>query len=116
MGTGLALPLVMKKHAIAVSSLLILIVAAGCEKKSACENADVTSKISGNHGHTLDVPAEAVVRGIGGVYPLKGGDHEHIVNLSDADLAALNEGRSVTTRATSVESHTHEVAVRCTQR
>jgi hypothetical protein len=84
----------------------------GCKGESACK-AGVSVEVAGNHGHTLDVPKDAIERGVGGTYPLKGGTHEHAVTLTDADMAALEKGERVTTRATSVNAHTHEIGVSC---
>jgi hypothetical protein len=92
---------------------VVLGTATACEKKSACTGDEVTVEISGNHGHSVSVPGSGARRGIGGTYPLKGGTHEHIIHVMDEDLSKLNAGERVTTRATSVNGHTHEVTLSC---
>lgn len=91
---------------------LALALASGCEEKNACAGG-VTADISGNHGHSLAIPADAVKRGIGGTYPLQGGSHEHAVPVKDADFEKLQGGGTATTRSTSVEGHTHEITLSC---
>jgi hypothetical protein len=93
-------------------SLLLLISTTwiGCKKPANCE---VVAEVSGNHDHIIKVPANQLERGVGGVYSLKGGGHRHAVPLRESDMAALKSGKTVTTRATSVNAHTHEIAFRC---
>jgi hypothetical protein len=94
-----------------VGGLAVLV--AGCQKKSACVTNGVAVDIAGNHGHEASIPAEHVRRGVGGMYPLRGGTHEHTMMLTDADMKALQDGKPVTTRSTSVNSHVHEISVAC---
>jgi hypothetical protein len=91
-----------------------LVVAPGCEKSgSKCVTNGTVVEISGNHGHTADVPADAVKRGIGGTYAVKGADHEHALVLKDDDMKSLQKGQAVRTRTSSVNGHLHEVEIRC---
>lgn len=86
----------------------------GCESESACVKNGVEVEIAGNHKHAMSVPIEHIKRAVGGMYPVKGtADHEHVVKLSDADMEKLKKGEAVETRTSSVNGHTHEVAVRC---
>lgn len=98
-------------HWFTIGSLVVL--AVGCQKKSACLKNGVVVDIAGNHGHEASISAEPIQRGIGGVYPLRGGTHEHAMMLTDADMKALQDGKPVTTRSTSVDGHVHEIRVTC---
>lgn len=90
-------------------------VASGCKggSESRCTQNGTVVELSGNHGHAMDVPADHVKRGIGGGYAVKGGDHEHAVVLRDEEMKKLQAGETVTTRTSSVNSHLHEVTIRC---
>jgi hypothetical protein len=94
-----------------IGSLVVL--TAGCQKKSTCMTNGVVVDIAGNHGHEASISAEHVRRGAGGMYPLRGGTHEHTMMLTDADMKALQDGKPITTRSTSVDSHVHEISVAC---
>ena len=85
------------------------------EPASKCVTNGTVVEISGNHGHTADVPSDAVKRGIGGTYPIAKGtaDHEHVFVLKDADMQKLQKGEQVTTRSSSVNGHLHEIGVSC---
>jgi len=85
----------------------------GCESKSACVKNGVVAEVAGSHPHTLDIPKDHVERGVGGTYPVKGDDHSHVVVLTDANVQQLKSGGPVTTRASSVNAHTHEISIRC---
>jgi hypothetical protein len=98
---------------LAVFTVLPLIVASGCQKKQACDGKGVAATISGNHGHTVTIPDNRLNDLIGGTYPVRGGTHEHVVTLKDADMKALAEGQTVTTLASSVNAHTHEITFAC---
>ncbi len=85
----------------------------GCDRDAkVCPNG-AAAEITGNHGHSLDIPSEHLARRVGGTYPVRGGDHEHAAPVKDADMAALARGESITTRTTSVNGHGHEVVLRC---
>lgn len=90
-----------------------VVIVAGCQKKSACETNGVVVDIAGNHSHEASISAEHIRRGEGRMYPLRGGTHQHTMMLTDADMKALQDGKSVTTRSTSVDGHVHEVVVAC---
>jgi len=95
-----------------LGSALMITFSVGCKSQASCTQGAV-AEISGNHGHGADVPAEHVNRAVGGSYAIKGGDHEHVVSLKDADMAKLKAGEKIRTVATSVNGHTHEVEVAC---
>jgi hypothetical protein len=95
-----------------LATAVLVVVNIDCRGETACAQG-AAAEISGNHGHTTEVPAEHVKRGVGGSYAIKGGDHEHVVSLKDADMAELKAGKKVRTIATSVNGHTHEVEVAC---
>lgn len=93
---------------------LVVLPLAGCKgAESTCLKQGARAEISGNHGHAVEIPAEHVRRGVGGTYPLKGTEHEHVFVLRDDDMKELAAGHSVKTRASSVNGHTHEIEVRC---
>jgi hypothetical protein len=97
----------------------LALVAPGCDKgggggtESKCVTSGTAAEISGNHGHAIDIPSDAVKRGLGGTYAVKGGDHEHAVALTDADMKNLQAGQPATTRTSSVNGHVHEVKISC---
>jgi len=101
-----------------VSVGALALAASGCEKgggaaASKCTTQGTVIEISGNHGHAIDIPAEAVKRGMGGTYAVKGGDHEHAIVLKDADQKSLAAGTPVKTRTGSTNAHVHEVEIKC---
>jgi hypothetical protein len=102
---------------IAALAMVFGLGAFGCksEPASKCVTNGTVVEISGNHGHTADVPAADIKRGIGGTYPLAKGtaDHQHVFVLRDADMQKLQKGEAVTTRSSSVNGHLHELAIRC---
>lgn len=102
------------KHSVTLALVALFAFGAGCDKKSnVCPNG-ATAELSGNHGHTVTIPAEAVQRGLGGTYPVKGtATHQHVVMLKDADMKKLAAGEAVKTRTSSVNAHVHEVELKC---
>jgi len=70
-------------------------------------------EVGGNHGHTADVPVDAIKRGMGGAYAVKGGEHQHAIALSDEETKKLQAGQPVSTRTSSVNAHLHEVTISC---
>lgn len=106
------------RFSIALASLSLAPLTVGCDKgasatDSKCVQNGTLVELSGNHGHTVDIPADGVKRGIGGTYAVKGGDHEHAIALKDEDMKKLQAGQPVTTRTTSVNGHVHEVSISC---
>jgi hypothetical protein len=104
--------------ALAFSALASASLVTACDKSSSapqskCMTQGATAEISGNHGHAIDIPADAIKRGMGGTYAVKGGDHEHAIVLKDADMKTLQSGTPVKTRTSSVNGHVHEVEVKC---
>jgi hypothetical protein len=100
------------RHATVILSAALGLTGFACKSETACKGG-IAVEIAGNHGHSLEIPASAIERGVGGTYPLRGGDHEHVVALRDADLERLKKGEELTTRATSVNGHTHEIGLKC---
>lgn len=90
----------------------VLFTVAACSHGKCVKNGAI-GEISGNHGHSLNVPAAQVKAGVGGAYTLTGGDHQHTIMLTDADMKKLAQDEPVVTRATSIQGHTHEVHVSC---
>jgi len=98
------------------AAALSLVAVTGCEKsapENACTKNGATAELSGNHGHTIDIPADHIKRGIGGTYAVKGGDHEHAIALKDEDMKKLQQAQPVKTRTSSVNGHVHEVEIKC---
>jgi hypothetical protein len=92
------------------------VLTAACESKSACVKNGALVAIEGSHPHEMNIPTERIARAVGGTYSVKGeGDHSHVVQLTDADMAKLKAGFSVQTRTSSVNAHTHEVSISCKQ-
>jgi hypothetical protein len=92
---------------------ILFIAVTACQKKSDCLKNGVVVEIAGNHGHEAAIPTEQVERGAGKMYPVRGGTHEHTMNLTDADMKSLQAGSPVTTRSTTVQGHVHEIGVTC---
>ncbi len=101
--------------AVALGSLCsMLAIAASCNKPAnKCVTSGAVAEISGDAAHTLEIPADHVKRGLGGMYSSKGGDHEHVIALKDEDMKKLAAGTPVETRTTSVSGHVHEARIRC---
>ena len=72
------------------------------------------STISGNHGHSLTVPASDLDSMADITYNIQGAaDHNHMVTLSAAQLAQLKAGQMVTVTSSTTLSHNHDVTVSC---
>ena len=70
--------------------------------------------ISGNHGHSLSIPAADLDSTSARSYSSQGGaNHAHPVTLSPAQLAALKAGQSVTVTSSTDLSHDHSVMITC---
>jgi len=70
--------------------------------------------ISGNHGHTLTIPAADLDSPTAKTYNIQGAaDHNHQVTFSAADLANLKAGRAVTVTSTETEAHQHVISETC---
>jgi hypothetical protein len=91
----------------------ILLSSAACKEDSICTKEGVHVDIGGNHGHTLELNAENIERGAGKRFNLTGGTHKHAIVLKTADLDALKAGKTVETRTSSANAHTHEIAIHC---
>lgn len=71
--------------------------------------------ISGNHGHTLTIPAADLDATTPMTYNFQGAaDHNHQVTFSAADLANLKAGRAVTVTSTETDAHQHVITETCT--
>ncbi len=88
---------------------------AACEKKPPplCGGKGTQVEISGNHAHALELPDDALADGRGGMFPLKGGSHEHAVGLKAEEAQKLGAGQRAATRSSSVNAHAHEIEIRC---
>lgn len=94
-------------------SLLPGLLSLGCESKSACVKNGVVATVESPHPHTVTIPTDQVERALGGAQPVKGDSHSHAVVLTDANMQQLRAGGPITTRASSVNAHTHEITIRC---
>jgi hypothetical protein len=99
-----------------VAMLVVPAFLAACTAKGRCGLSGVQAEVSGNHGHMVTIPGEAVDRGIGGTYAVRGGDHEHAVTFRDSDFKKLANGERVEVLTTSVQGHTHSVMAQCNSR
>ncbi len=71
--------------------------------------------ISGNHGHTLVIPAADLDSTTAKTYDIQGGAaHAHSVTFSAAQLAQLKGGATVMVTSTFTIDHEHQVGERCT--
>ena len=72
------------------------------------------SAISGNHGHTLFVPAADVTAANQKSYNIQGvADHPHTITISQAQFGILAQGQTFTVVSTNDAGHTHNVTVAC---
>lgn len=72
------------------------------------------TQISGNHGHSLQVPMDDVEAGAERTYSIQGSStHDHEITVSAAQFADLAAGTPVTVTSTSGDAHTHMVTVTC---
>jgi hypothetical protein len=70
--------------------------------------------ITGNHGHSVTVPAADVNAGTDQTYSIAGGGgHDHTVTVTAADFTMLAAGMSVTLTSSSGAAHTHQVTLSC---
>ena len=82
---------------------------------SACStNGAHDTVITGNHGHTLMVPAADFAAAGDRTYDITGSaDHPHAVTLTAAQRTTLLGGGTVTTTSTTNLAHSHDVTVAC---
>jgi len=77
-------------------------------------NGATAGTITGNHGHTLTVPAADISAGAAKTYNIDGAaGHPHTIDLSAADMTTLAGGASVTVTSSNDLAHTHNVTVVC---
>ena len=70
--------------------------------------------ISGNHGHTLVVPAVDLDSMTNKSYNIRGsGDHNHTVVLTPAQLQLIKVKTAVVVTSSTDQSHDHVVTVNC---
>lgn len=85
---------------------------AGTTAETCADGARHTA-ITGNHGHSLTIPAADVEAGVEKTYSIEGGaSHPHDVTISAAQFATLADGGTFTVTSTST-GHTHSVTVAC---
>jgi hypothetical protein len=72
------------------------------------------ASISGNHGHTLTIPAADLDSTTDKTYDITGGAlHSHSVTFTTAQLALLKAGSTVAVTSTLSEGHDHQISERC---
>lgn len=70
--------------------------------------------ISGNHGHSLSIPASDLDSTSDKTYSIQGGsDHAHTITLNPAQLGNLKAGQTVTVTSTTNFQHSHDVTITC---
>ena len=94
------------------AAFFALAFATACEKEPAGCVPEV--KISGNHGHAVEIPAEHVGHDKAEAYSVGGdADHKHAMALRGPQLKSLSSGQKIETRTTSVRAHAHQLVVSC---
>ncbi|HMI89090.1 MAG TPA: hypothetical protein VK550_33660, partial [Polyangiaceae bacterium] len=77
-----------------------------------CSMAMITALISGNHGHTLAIPMADITAGVDKTYNARGtATHDHFVQLTATDFAALKTGGSIIKK--SCNGTDHEFVISC---
>jgi hypothetical protein len=72
--------------------------------------ADRSGSISANHGHVAVVTQAVQDAGVAHQLSIEGSaGHDHIVSLTEADIAALKAGSQVAKTSSNVGGHTHTV-------
>lgn len=70
--------------------------------------------VSGNHGHTLSIPAADLDSAVAKAYNIQGAaSHDHAVTFTPADLQKLKAGQNVTITSTTTLGHDHNVTASC---
>lgn len=106
----------LKTFQVALGSLVLVSLAVACDKggpENACTKNGAVATISGDPGHSAEIPADSVKRGMGGTYAIKGTEHEHVFVLKDEEMKTLQQGTAVKTRSSSVNAHLHEIEIKC---
>ena len=71
--------------------------------------------ISGNHGHSVNVPAADLDSATPMTYSIQGtATHDHTITLSVSELQTLKSTKSITVASSIGASHDHQVQVTCT--
>jgi hypothetical protein len=58
-----------------------------------------------SHSHNLSIPSADIAAGTGGDYTSAGGDHDHVVTISDTEMATLRDTCTVTISSTTDHPH-----------
>jgi hypothetical protein len=70
--------------------------------------------ISGNHGHSANVPAADITGAAAHDYDIMGtATHTHTISVSAAQMASLAGGDGVMVTSTMTAGHTHDVTLSC---
>jgi len=86
----------------------------GSGTASRCEMSGTTSTIGTNHGHVLVVSADEVAAGAAKTYHIRGtSDHDHTVELTADEFAALQGNHAIMTVSSYDAGHTHTIMVAC---
>jgi hypothetical protein len=75
---------------------------------------DISTAITSNHGHVLNVPAADFDAGQSKTYSIKGtSEHDHSVTLTADDFSNLKNGKTVTKESTNNSGHSHPMQIIC---
>ena len=78
------------------------------------DNGAKNGLITGNHGHSLSVPAADVLSGAAKTYNIQGtATHPHTITIRADQMAILAQNGMFTVTSTNDEGHTHNVTVTC---
>src|SRR5512140_2631988 len=80
------------------------------------EKGGIASEITGNHGHSLDVPAADFVSHSEPTYTysIRGtATHDHQVTFTGSQLEVVSRYNSATVTSTVADGHTHDVTLDC---
>jgi hypothetical protein len=92
----------------------VVITVSGCDDSTptapSTPPSNVTGSISGNHGHSAVIEAARISAGTAFSLDIRGSaTHPHTVNVTQADLMALQNRQTVTKTSTTEDSHSHTV-------
>ena len=77
-------------------------------------NGGKAGAITGNHGHSITIPAAHFSAGTDQLYDITGAaTHPHTITLTAAQLASLAAGNTVSVTSSNDEAHTHGVTLVC---
>jgi hypothetical protein len=79
-----------------------------------CDENGTSVDISANHGHVLVVTKGDVMAAAEKAYDIRGTAlHTHLVTISPAQFAQLQQNVSISAVTTVVDAHTHTIVVMC---